>query len=308
MSKLLFMLCQYLAPHHALSRFAGLIAKCELSWFKNRLINGFIKHYKVDMSAAIGQNAEDYPHFNAFFTRALRPGARPLLGGFDNVVSPADGLISQIGPITGERLLQAKGHDFTLPELLGGGAEHATTFHNGRFVTIYLSPRHYHRVHMPVAGSLREMIHIPGTLFSVNPLTASKVPRLFARNERVVCLFETALGPMAVVLVGAMIVASIRTVWAGLVDPPGKTVTTFTYPCTGSGRVCLSQGAEIGRFDVGSTVIVLFGPEAVGWFDSVAPGTSVLMGQNLGITHPRPAARRFLPQGREPEPGEPLRS
>ncbi|NIE73638.1 phosphatidylserine decarboxylase [Pantoea sp. Ap-967] len=286
MSERLFMLGQYLAPHHALSRVAGWIARCKSPWLKNRLIKGFIKRYKVDMSAAIGQHAEDYPHFNAFFTRALKPGLRPLQGGFGTVTSPADGSISQIGPTTGERLLQAKGHDFTLTELLGGAGQ-AASFHDGQFVTIYLSPRDYHRVHMPIAGTLREMIHVPGKLFSVNPLTVSKVPRLFARNERVICLFETALGPMAVVLVGAMVVASIRTAWAGLVDAPGKTVTTFAYPLAGNGSVQLAQGDEMGTFDVGSTVIVLFGPKAVEWIDTVSPGTTVQVGQILGTTAPR---------------------
>lgn len=281
MKNRLFMLGQYLLPHHALSRITGHLAQCKMPWFKNRLISWFIARYDVDMSMFVGDRAEDFEHFNAFFTRELKPGARSLPPSPKQVGSPADGSVSQIGKICDGRLLQAKGHYFSLLELLGGHPDHAAAFHNGSFATVYLSPRDYHRVHMPLAGTLREMIHIPGQLFSVNPLTAARVPGLFARNERIVCLFDTANGPMAVVLVGAMIVASIETTWAGLVSPPGRKATTFRYSREAHSGVFLNQGAELGRFRLGSTVIVLFGPGSIERCETWQVGQSIQVGQPL---------------------------
>lgn len=277
----LFLACQHLLPHHALSRLIGCTAECRKPWFKNRLIDAFIQRYGVDMSEAAVGNPHAYASFNDFFTRALRPEARVLDDTPGAVLCPADGAISQLGPIEYGRLLQAKGHSFSVLELLGGDAQRAAPFIGGQFATVYLSPRDYHRVHMPLAGTLREMVYVPGKLFSVNGFTAEHVPELFSRNERVVCLFDTERGPMAVVLVGAMIVASIETVWAGQVTPPERTLKTFRYDA--HEPIHLDKGAELGRFKLGSTAIVLFGPEQVCWAKDLAAGSAVRMGQMLGL-------------------------
>ncbi|MCY1485126.1 Phosphatidylserine decarboxylase proenzyme [compost metagenome] len=277
----LFILSQYLLPHHLLSRLIGCAAECRAPWFKDRLIPWFARRYQVDMSEARVEELSAYEHFNAFFTRELKDGARPLDSDPDSILSPADGAISQLGPIEHGRIFQAKGHSYSLMELLGGDAERAAPFMGGDFATVYLSPKDYHRVHMPLAGTLREMVYIPGRLFSVNQLTAEQVPELFARNERVVCLFDTERGPMAVVLVGAMIVASIETVWAGLVTPPKRELKTFRYDEAARARVHLKKGAELGRFKLGSTAIVLFGPGQVDWADHLGATSPVRMGERL---------------------------
>ena len=282
MKQRLFILSQYLLPHHLLSRLIGYAADCRVAWFKNRLIGWFAKQYQVDMSEAQVEDLEAFEHFNAFFTRALKPGARPLAQGPDAVLCPADGAVSQLGKIEHGRIFQAKGHSFSLVELLGGDTERANPFMGGAFATIYLSPKDYHRVHMPLAGTLREMVYVPGRLFSVNQSTAENVPELFARNERVVCLFDTERGPMAVVLVGAMIVASIETVWAGLVTPPKRSLKTFRYDEAARVPIVLDKGAELGRFKLGSTAIVLFGADQVQWAQELAAGSPVQMGQLLG--------------------------
>ena len=275
----LFILSQYLLPHHLLSRLAGGLANCTWDWVKNPFINWFVKRYQVDMSQAIEQDPTAYASFNDFFTRALLPDARPLDTDQRSILCPADGAISQLGSIEHGRVFQAKGQSFSVLELLGGNAQHADLFQGGQFATVYLSPRDYHRVHMPLSGTLREMIHVPGKLFSVNQLTAGNVPELFARNERVVCLFDTEAGPMAVVLVGAMIVASIETVWAGLVAPPTRQVRSQEY---GTSAPQLERGAEMGRFKLGSTAIVLFGPGHAQWDEKLLAGSLVRMGQKLG--------------------------
>ena len=282
MNKRLFILSQYLLPHHLLSRLAGCIAECRVRWFKNAFTAWFAKRYQVDMSQALVEDLTAYEHFNAFFTRALKDGARPLDETPGSVLCPADGAISQLGPIEHGRIFQAKGHSFSLSELLGGDAERAAPFMGGSFATVYLSPKDYHRVHMPLAGTLREMVYVPGRLFSVNQLTAEQVPELFARNERVVCLFDTERGPMAVVLVGAMIVASVETVWAGLVTPPRRELKSFAYDEAARQPIHLEKGAELGRFKLGSTAIVLFGPEQVAWAEQLAAGSPVRMGQLAG--------------------------
>ena len=284
MKQRLFILSQYLLPHHLLSRLIGYAADCRVAWFKNRLIGWFAKQYQVDMSEAQVEDLEAFEHFNAFFTRALKPGARPLAQGPDAVLCPADGAVSQLGKIEHGRIFQAKGHSFSLVELLGGDTERANPFMGGAFATIYLSPKDYHRVHMPLAGTLREMVYVPGRLFSVNQSTAENVPELFARNERVVCLFDTERGPMAVVLVGAMIVASIETVWAGLVTPPKRSLKSFRYDEAARAPIVLDKGAELGRFKLGSTAIVLFGADQVQWAQELAAGSPVQMGQLLGGT------------------------
>ncbi|AKQ55607.1 archaetidylserine decarboxylase [Bordetella hinzii] len=279
----LFLASQYLAPHHLVSRAMGLLADSRAPEIKNAMISRFVRRYRVDMSEALVEDPRAYASFNDFFTRALKPDARPLDDDESNIVSPADGAISQLGPIQAGRIFQAKGHSFGLSALLGGDAERAAPFEGGDFATIYLSPRDYHRVHMPVTGTLREMIHIPGRLFSVNPLTASHVPELFARNERVACIFDTEYGPMALVLVGAMIVASIETVWAGLVTPHKRQVRSLRYDSQARQPITLARGAEMGRFKLGSTVIVLFGPRRIRWLDTPSVRGPIRMGETLAL-------------------------
>lgn len=285
LSKRIFIFLQYLLPHHTLSRLIGCLANCQRPGIKNPLIRGFIKRYRVDMSLAVRQQPEDYLHFNDFFTRSLVEGARPVDDSNQGIACPADGAISQLGKIRHGRIFQAKGHDFSLVELLGGDSDRAQPFQDGQFATVYLSPRDYHRVHMPLAGTLREMIYVPGKLFSVNQTTAENVPGLFSRNERVVCIFDTEAGPMALVLVGAMIVASIETVWAGEVAPARRRLQTFNYDASASKPTSLAKGEEMGRFKLGSTAIVLFGPQVASWRDGLCAGSPVLMGENMGQLH-----------------------
>jgi phosphatidylserine decarboxylase len=284
MQQRLFILSQYLLPHHLLSRLIGYAAECRVQWFKSRLINWFAKQYQVDMSEAAVEQLDSYEHFNAFFTRALKDGARPLDNSPQAVLSPADGAVSQLGKIEHGRIFQAKGHSFSVLELLGGDSARAAEFMGGEFATIYLSPKDYHRVHMPLTGTLREMIYVPGRLFSVNQTTAENVPELFARNERAVCIFDTERGPMAVVLVGAMIVASIETVWAGLVTPPKRELKTSRYDAAARTAITLEKGAELGRFKLGSTAIVLFGAGQVQWAQELGASSPVRMGQRLGAS------------------------
>jgi phosphatidylserine decarboxylase len=276
-------LLQSLLPQRLLTRLVYRLARVRTPWFKNALIHHFARQFSVNMAEALERNPRIYPDFNAFFTRALQPGARPIAPDDRVACCPVDGAVSQIGMADADALVQAKGQTFSLTALLGGDEERARLFLGGAFATLYLSPRDYHRIHMPLAGRLREMTHIPGKLFSVSPLTTRKVPHLFARNERVVTLFDTPAGPMALVLVGAINVASIETVWAGAITPPlGATVRRWDYPPNGAGAVRLDKGAEMGRFNMGSTVIVLFGPGAVRWERDIKPGATVRMGQRLG--------------------------
>ena len=276
-----FILLQYILPHHLLSRLIGVIANSEIGWIKSLFITRFIRSYNVNMAEALYPDPQYYPCFNAFFTRELAPGARPLAAAENAVVCPADGAISAMGPITQGALIQAKGHNYKAIDLLGGDLARALPFQNGSFATVYLAPKDYHRVHMPLTGILQEMIYVPGRLFSVNQTTADNIPNLFARNERIVCIFDTTHGPMAVVLVGAMIVAGIETVWAGLVAPAshGLKVTRYTNSLT---PITLKKGVELGRFRLGSTAIVLFGAGMVQWRAEFCAGTTVRMGQQLG--------------------------
>lgn len=278
----LFVMGQYLAPQHLLSRTAGLLAECRIPALKNPMIERFISHYGVDMSEAENPDPRSYAHFNHFFTRALRPDARTVDSDDKAFVSPVDGCISQLGKIRQGQIFQAKGQSFSAVELLGGNIELAQEFMGGDFATIYLSPKDYHRIHMPITGTLREMIFVPGKLFSVNPVTTEKVPRLFARNERVVAIFDTEIGPVAMVLVGAMIVASIETVWAGLVAPVKRRVMRTHYQREKT-EIKLEKGEEMGRFKLGSTVVLLL-PEAKVDFDqSLQAGSSLRMGQRTGL-------------------------
>ncbi|PVZ67807.1 phosphatidylserine decarboxylase [Pelagibaculum spongiae] len=250
---------------------------------KNKIIHWFIKRYQVDLSQAEREDPESYESFNDFFTRSLKQGMRPLPEDAKQLVCPADGAISQLGNIENGRIFQAKGHDYSLADLLGGSEERAAPFQGGKFATIYLSPKDYHRVHMPIAGRLTQMVHVPGRLFSVNPLTARQVPNLFARNERVVAIFETEIGPVALVLVGAMIVAGIETVWSGLVTPPaGKEVQQWEYPEQVIKPICLERGDEMGRFLLGSTVIMLLPEGSSEWAENLTSESVVRMGQSMG--------------------------
>lgn len=279
-----FIWLQHIAPQHALSRAAGMVARGRSRWLKDLLIRRFIRAYGVDMEQA-EIPAADYPSFNEFFTRALKPGARPIADSEAYIVSPADGAISQLGRIEGGRIVQAKGQSYTAEELIGGDAELAARFEGGHFITIYLSPSDYHRVHMPITGTLRETTYIPGALFSVNTVTAAAVSRLFARNERLSCIFDTAQGVAASVMVGAMIVANIETVWSGPVTPHGKQVIRTAY--TGEQAPRLEAGAEMGRFLLGSTVVLLFEPGKIEWLEELKPLDTVRMGQAL--------ARKIVP-------------
>ena len=245
---------QYLLPKRALTQLAGAFARAEAGSLTTWAIRRFIERYNVNMAEALLPEPESYSSFNAFFTRELKPGLRPL--AHSDWVCPVDGAISQLGPIAEDQVFQAKGHSYSTTTLLGGDAAVAEPFRNGTFATIYLSPRDYHRIHMPCAGTLRQMVYVPGDLFSVNPATARNVPGLFARNERVVALFDTAHGPLAMVLVGATIVGSMGTVWHGTVNPPRPGhVQRWDYA---PGQVVLEKGAEMGRFMLGSTVVLLW--------------------------------------------------
>ena len=250
----LAVLPQYLLPKQALTRFAGLVASTRGGALTTRLIAWFVRRYQVNMAEAADPDIGHYATFNEFFTRALRADARPIARS--DLVCPVDGAISQFGPIERDQIFQAKGHHYSTTALLGGDARLAEQFEDGVFATIYLSPRDYHRIHMPCEGRLTRMVYVPGALFSVNPTTARGVPGLFARNERVVCVFESARGPFVLVLVGATIVGSMATVWHGVVNPPrSRRVRTWTYD---KEPVVLAQGAEMGRFLLGSTVVLLF--------------------------------------------------
>lgn len=271
---------QHLIPQHPFSRLIGWMINCRQPWLKNRIIDGFVRYYQVDMSCAIQPDPHQYPNFNSFFTRKLKPEARPIAEGSDLIVSPVDGTISQIGMIEEDSLLQAKGFTYGLQALLGGSAERVVPFKNGHFATLYLAPKDYHRIHMPFSGKLREMIYVPGQLFSVNGATTNGVPNLFARNERVVAIFDTAAGPMAVILVGAMLVASISTVWEGIITPvANQELREWRYS---EQKIELRVGDEMGCFQLGSTVIVLFGPNAIHWDDTMHAGKQVCYGQAIG--------------------------
>ena len=264
-----------LLPQHWLSARMHQLARSEIPWLKDALIRYVVSHYGVDMSEAAEPDPGAYPSFNAFFTRALKPGARPI--DPEAEVSPADGVLSQAGPIRQDRLVQAKGHEYSLFALLAGDADMASQFESGSFATIYLSPRDYHRVHMPLAGTLREMVFVPGDLFSVSQATAQLVPGLFARNERLILLFDTERGPMAVILVGAIFVGSMQTVWAGEVR--ADEVRHWHY--AGENAPRFAKGEEIARFNMGSTVIVLNTRYAVDMRETLI-GRHIRMGEPIG--------------------------
>jgi phosphatidylserine decarboxylase len=273
----LFVWFQHLLPQHALSRLVLRATRVRAVWFKNALIRGFMKLYSIDMAEALEPDPLAYGSFNEFFTRALKPGARPIAAGAGDIACPVDGAISEAGRIEGDRLLQAKGRDYTLTELLASRAW-ASRFDGGSFATIYLAPFNYHRVHMPLRAQLRETVYVPGRLFSVNAVTAAQVPRLFARNERVLTWFDSAYGEVALVLVGALNVGSMATVWAGDITPAARRVVTTLPPQ----EISLDKGEELGRFNMGSTVILLFQRDRARWHADIRAGATVKLGQSLG--------------------------
>jgi phosphatidylserine decarboxylase len=286
---------QYLLPKQALTRFAGWVASRERGWVTTEIIRRFVAKYQVNMDEALNSDIASYCTFNDFFTRALKPGARPLAQAA--LVCPVDGAISQFGAIEHDQIFQAKGHHYSTTALVGGDAALAQQFQDGSFATLYLSPRDYHRIHMPCEGRLTRMIYVPGELFSVNPVTARGVPGLFARNERVVCVFESARGPFVLVLVGATIVGSMATVWHGVVNPPrGKVVREWRYPADSQAltptlsqgaraqdksAAFLKQGEEVGRFLLGSTVVMLFPKGPLRFNPDWAPGRGVRLGEAM---------------------------
>ena len=269
---------QYLLPKKALTQFAGWVASAQWGSTTTAIIQWFVGKYQVNMAEAANPDIASYASFNEFFTRALKPGVRPL--ALADLVCPVDGAISQFGPIAKDQVFQAKGHIYSTTALVGGDAAAAARFDNGHFATLYLSPRDYHRIHMPCAGELTRMVHVPGDLFSVNPTTARGVPGLFARNERVVCFFESAQGPFVLVLVGATIVGSMATVWHGQVNPPRTGVLRqWDYA---KGQVRLQQGEEMGRFLLGSTVVLLWPHGTLRFNPDWAPGRAIRMGEAMG--------------------------
>ncbi len=272
---------QYCLPKKAITQFGGLVAGSKMGGVTTAIIEWFIKKYSVNMAEAANPDPRSYDSFNAFFTRALKADARPLTRA--TWVSPVDGAISQFGAIQDNQIFQAKGHSYSAQALVGGDAALAAQFTDGHFVCLYLSPKDYHRIHMPVTGTMRQMIYVPGALFSVNPLTAQGVPGLFARNERVVCVFDTAHGPFVNVLVGATIVGSMATVWHGVVNPPRlPQVKTWLYPAAGeAGCITLAQGEEMGRFLLGSTVVMLWPKQALSFNPSWTPALPIRMGEAM---------------------------
>ena len=276
MSERFKVLPQYLLPKQAITSFGGHVASARAGGITTGIIRWFVKKYGVDMNEAANPDITSYASFNDFVTRALKPGARPIAQA--DLVCPVDGAISQFGIIDHDQLFQAKGHRYSTTALVGGDAALAAQFDHGHFATIYLSPRDYHRIHMPCDGRLLRMVYVPGALFSVNPLTARGVPGLFARNERVVCLFESPLGPFVLTLVGATIVGSMATVWQGVINPPRGQVREWRYE---DQDIRLNQGEEMGRFLLGSTVVLLFPRLPLKFNPAWGPGVAVRLGEAM---------------------------
>jgi phosphatidylserine decarboxylase len=271
-----------LLPHQLLSRVVRRVTRWQADGLKNLLIKLFIRHFKVNMGDAVIRDAEGYSDFNDFFTRALKSGARSFPDDPRTITSPVDGHVSQVGGIAAERLIQAKGREYSLAALLAGDAGQVARFRNGRFATLYLSPRDYHRVHMPCQGRLLETTYIPGRLFSVAPHTTRAIPGLFTRNERLVCLFETSAGPMALIMVGAIFVSCMETVWSGVVNPRmAMSLQKTVFDQTSGQSVELQRGEEMGRFNMGSTVILLYGAGMVEWDEGLQAGQTLRLGQNI---------------------------
>lgn len=267
-------------PQHLLSRILGCLANCQVPWLKNWGIKTFIDHYGVNMDEAAESDYRQFANFNAFFTRQLAPHARPIDPNPNAIISPADGMISEIGMLQDEQILQAKGQYYSLNTLLANDAKSVANFRNGHFCTAYLSPKDYHRVHMPFDGKLVAMTYVPGKLYSVNQASVQSIDQVFARNERLICLFDTACGPMAVILVGAMIVAGIHTAWHGPVAPQqDRRIQRWCYR---DNPITLARGDEVGHFQLGSTVIVLL-PKAIRWDETLRANSPLQMGQVIGL-------------------------
>jgi phosphatidylserine decarboxylase len=266
---------QHYLPQHAFSKMMGILANCRIKWWKNWAIRYFIKRYQVNLNEAVLSRAEDYADFNSFFTRFLKKELRPIVHA-PNIASPVDGTISQIGFIDNDMLIQAKASYFKLRALLGGDEAMANVFYDGSFMTLYLAPKDYHRVHMPLSGTLKTATYIPGKLFSVNPQTVESHPQLFAENERLIAFFETEIGPIAVILVGAIIVSGIEAVW-----PLKKSAREIVKTAYDDG-IYIEQGAELGHFKVGSTVIILFPKDIIEWSSHLNNESVVKMGQSIG--------------------------
>lgn len=278
---------QYIVPHRLLSAITYFLMHTRHFPMRDRFVTFMIRRHCVKVEEALEPDYTDrsiHPNINSFFVRALKVGARPIASGHDEVCSPADGTVSQAGIINDEKIFQAKGHSFSLVELLGGSQERAQPFRDGHFATIYLSPSDYHRVHIPFTGTLKEMVHIPGKLLSVAPFLINSVPNLFANNERVASLFDTEIGPMAVILVGAINVGSIETVWAGEITPPRGLKVTDTHYAANT-AITLQKGDELGRFNMGSTVILLFAKDKLNWTDQLKHDNKVKMGELIAYTH-----------------------
>ena len=282
----IFAVVQLILPHHFLSGIMFRITRIETKWFKNFFITKFISIYNVDMSQAQAESAESYKCFNEFFTRPLKQDARPIAEGSNTIISPVDGTVSEVGRIHNNQIFQAKGKTYSLETLVGGSPERAQFYNNGFFATLYLSPRDYHRIHMPLAGRLREMVHVPGRLFSVSPSTVRGIQSLFARNERVIAGFSTDAGSMAMILVGAIFVSSMETVWAGTITPPpGKNLRQWSYDT--QQPIQLKQAEEMGRFNMGSTVILLFPENSIRWEEKMICGQKIQFGEKIGEVTPK---------------------
>jgi len=276
----LFTAYQYILPQQGVTRLVGWLAASNNKFIKGLFIRFFLSRFNIDMTEASIEDPDAYATFNDFFTRALKKGIRPIDDDPKIIISPVDGEVSQAGKIINGEIFQAKGHHYTLANLLGNESDFIKPYLNGNFATLYLSPKDYHRIHMPVDAELSAMTYVPGRLFSVNHATARTIPGLFARNERIIAHFNTEFGPLAMVLVGATIVGSIETVWSGVVTPPtGPAVKTWHY---GKDQHIFNRGDEMGRFLLGSTVILLFGKDQVNWVDQCSAGVPVKMGQALG--------------------------
>ncbi len=280
---------QYLLPQHLLSKGMHYITRIENTTFKNALIKAFIHKYKVNMEIALEPEPTAYAHFNKFFTRSLNANARPISTKINTIISPVDGAVSQYGDIIDGRIFQAKNRLFSVEELLGGSSKRAAPFHGGQFITIYLSPKDYHRIHCPLNAELIEATHIPGQLFSVNPATTRVIPKLFARNERLAAIFQTEIGKIAIVMVGAIFVSSIETTWGGVINTSRQQqVQTWFYGTESDKEYQVNRGGEIGRFNMGSTVILLFEANSIAWNLTMKLGLSLKMGEQIAsIIHPK---------------------
>lgn len=280
LSARLFIALQHIIPQHLLSKLMWKLTRSEYKWLLKLILPLFIRKFKVNMDEAKNPDWKSYASFNYFFTRELKEGAREICSEQKSIASPVDGAVSQLGKINDDLIFQAKGHAYSLTQLLGNREDLGEIFKDGQFNTIYLSPKDYHRIHMPIDGTLKEMIHVPGELFSVNPTTVENVPALFARNERVICLFDTAAGPMAMILVGAIFVGSIETVWHGEVTPPThKDIRNWKYD---EKELSYLKGQEMGRFNMGSTVILLHANNKINWIKELKAEQSVRLGETIG--------------------------